>query len=677
MIQFVGVTKQYGDEPLFEGLSWHIHQADRLGLVGANGTGKTTLLRLVLGEEQPDGGQVLRRRGCTVGYLPQEVGSPEQPRTVLDEAMLAFADLTELEVELRSLERDMATLPHEDPAYAGVASRYGELHSLFEERGGFDAPARARAVLSGLGFAEADFGRPLLSLSGGWRKRVALGRLLLRRPEVLLLDEPTNHLDLESLTWLEEFLSAYSGAFVLVSHDRAFLNRLISHVIELSGGRLSAYAGNYDRYRELRAERLVQEGAARRNAERKMAETRRFIERFRSKATKARQAQARARRLKRMEAEAEEALAQSIQEETQLRFHFPEPPPCGKEVLRLDGVRFGYGDRPPIYRGLDLLLRRGERVALVGPNGAGKSTLLKLLAQRLEPQGGASVLGHGVKVGYFAQHQAENLRTEHTVLQSLESMARGETITRVRGLLGVFGFSGNEVDKPVSVLSGGEKNRLALAHILIAPPNLLLMDEPTNHLDISSREVLEGALRAYTGTLVFISHDRVFIDRVANEVVEVATGGAVTRFVGTYEEYRRQKRHDAEVAEAAAIVAVATAPADGGRATARRGDDRDRRRREAEARNLLHRKARPLRDRVEALELSMAKLEADLQAVEEQQADPATYADAELVQRLAASRADLARAVDTELAEWSAASEALEAIEHEWSVERQLGDEPG
>ena len=704
MIHLVDVTKQYGHVPLFEHVSWHIRPGSRTGLVGPNGTGKTTLLRLILGEELPAAGEITRPKERTVGYLPQEVMPVGVERTILAEAMLAFADLLQIEQELAGLEARMAVLDHGDPGFIEAANRYGHLQALYEERGGFDAEARARAVLGGLGFNEAEMDRPLASLSGGWRKRVALGRLLLSHPDVLLLDEPTNHLDLESVTWLEEFLAAYGGALVLVSHDRTFLNRLCGEMAELLSGRLTLYAGNYDQYRELRELRIQQQEAEKKNLDRKITETQRFIERFRSKATKARQAQARARRLRRMEEEAEAAAQDAVAREAKtIHFRFPEAPPSGKEVITLQDVEFGYGAAPPIYQHLDMLLRRGERIALVGPNGSGKSTLLKLLAGRLAPTRGQRILGYGVRAGYFAQHQMETLDSRHTVQQSLESVAQGGAMSQVRGLLGAFGFSGNEVDKPVAVLSGGEKNRLALAHILIAPPNLLLMDEPTNHLDIPSREILEDALGSFGGTLVFISHDRYFINEVATEVLEVAPGGQLARYIGDYDEYLWKKAQEARLlaeqapaaggaapppgvvpgspaaAAAAASGAGAAARAaravpfaaergggpegNGAAAESRKLADKARRRSEAELRNRLYRETKPLRDALEGLERDIAALETRLAEVEAQQAAPETYADPALVRELATTRASLEGQLAEAMQRWSELGEQLEQVQ--------------
>jgi len=684
MIHLTDITKQFGTEPLFQEVSWHIRPGSRTGLVGPNGAGKTTLQRLILGEELPDRGEILRPKERTVGYLPQEVMPAGASHTILDEALLAFADLLRIEAELRTIEHRMETMRPDDPAYPETARRYGHLHALYEAQGGFDTTARAKEVLGGLGFSEAEMARPLTTLSGGWRKRVALARLLLRHPDVLLLDEPTNHLDLESVAWLEEFLTAYSGAIVLVSHDRALLNNLATEMAELLGGRLTLYQGNYDRYRELRELRQKQEDAQQKNLDRKINDTLRFIERFRAKATKARQAQARARRLKRMTEEAEAASqAGTPKEARSIHFQFPPAPPSGKEVSPLQQAAFGYPGSAPLYRDLSLLLRRGERIALVGPNGAGKSTLLKLLAGRLSPTGGARVLGHNVVPGYFAQHQMEVLDGRHTVQQSLESVARGSAMLQVRGLLGAFGFSGNDVDKPVAVLSGGEKNRLALAHILIAPPNLLLMDEPTNHLDIASREVLEDALNDFDGTLVFISHDRYFINEVATELLEIAPGGHIERFPGDYDDYlwkkAEEQRRLVEAGGAPAQQTVAGAPrapltaptpfaaerlpGAAGESAGKRRDEKSRRRLEAEARNKLYRETRPLRERLSALEAGIAAAEARLAEIEAAQADPATYTDGARVRLLASEKAQLEAKLTADMTEWEQVGQTLEELQ--------------
>ncbi len=676
MIHLVDVTKQYGTRVLFEGLSWHVRPGSRTGLVGPNGAGKTTLLRLLTGEEHPDDGQVLKRKTCTVGYLPQEVTALDVTHTIFDEAMLAFSDLLAMEAELEELEHRMASVPPDSGEHQALAERYGELQARYADLGGFDKEAQARAVLGGLGFSKEAMARPLASLSGGWRKRAALARLLLRRPDVLLLDEPTNHLDLDSVAWLEEYLDAYEGALILVSHDRAFLNRLVGSIAELTGGRLVMYQGNYDAYRRKREERIRLEESARRNVERKMAETRRFIERFRAKATKARQAQARARRLKRMEAEAERAAAEALPREPRLtRFEFAPAPPSGKEVLTLKDVSFGYTRDRLIYEHLDLVLLRGERMAFVGPNGSGKTTLLKLLAGVLRPLAGQRLLGHNVKPGYFAQHQLEVLDPSHTVLESLESVAKGDTTQRLRGLLGAFGFSGDSVDKRVSVLSGGEKNRLALARLLVAPPNLLLMDEPTNHLDIRSREMLEQAMAKFEGTLVFISHDRYFIDRVADTILEILPGGEVTRYLGNYDDYLRKKRQEEALGDRGQPKAATPFQdeAPGTAKAAARTDPKELKRKRAELRNRRYRETRPVREELEALEARISGMEERLAEIEALQGAPETYGDPGLVQSLAMERKALERELEHAMARWEELGAALEEIEARFkALEREL-----
>ncbi|PYN94423.1 MAG: ABC transporter, partial [Candidatus Rokuibacteriota bacterium] len=512
MIQLEGVSKGFGGQLVFRDVTWRIADRERIGLVGPNGAGKTTLCRILAGLEEPDSGQVSRPRSATVGYLPQEVAGAVAG-SVLVAALSGFEEVWALEREMEDVARALETAPGET-----LTERYGELQHRFEALGGYRLETAARTILSGLGFAADELHRPLEEFSGGWRMRAALARLLLVAPSLLLLDEPTNHLDLASLAWLENFLAGYDGTVVVVSHDRYFLNRMVTSIADLTPEGLTVYPGDYDDFlveREARRELLE---ARARNQAKRIAEVERFIERFRYQATKARQVQSRVKML----AKVERIELPGVRR--QVHFTFPEPPRTGRRVATLTGIHKAYGDNV-VYRGIDFAVERGERVALVGDNGAGKSTLLKMLAGVLAFDRGERTLGSHVAVHYYAQHQLDALNPTRTVLEEMEAVAPESTY-----------FSGDSVDKKVAVLSGGEKARLALARMLVRPAALLCLDEPTNHLDLASREVLEAALAGFPGTIVFISHDRYFINRIATAVLEVA-GGILTRYPGTYDDY--------------------------------------------------------------------------------------------------------------------------------------------
>jgi ATP-binding cassette, subfamily F, member 3 len=528
MIALDGVSKGYGGQQLLQDCTWRIGRGERIGLVGPNGAGKTTLCRILALVEETDAGRVHRDTGVTVGYLPQEVTTGED-RTVLAEALSGFDEVWRLESELESLAARMAG-PDADPA---LTDTYGEVQHRFEALGGYRLEAEAKIILGGLGFSPEGAHRPLAEFSGGWRMRAALARLLLLRPDLLLLDEPTNHLDLESLGWLENFLAAYEGSVVIVSHDRYFLNRMVTAIADLAGGSVTLYHGDYDHFLVEREARQALREARARNQAKRVAEIERFIDRFRYKASKARQVQSRVKMLDRMERIETEAGARRI------HFSFPQPPRTGRLVARLAGVRKAYGDNV-VYSGVDFLVERGDRVALVGVNGAGKSTLLKVLAGALPFDAGERALGSHVEVQYYAQHQLDLLDPTRTVLEEIELAAPDAQTSRLRTILGSFLFSGDTVEKKVAVLSGGEKARLALAKMLARPAALLCMDEPTNHLDLASKEVLEEALSGFTGTIVFISHDRYFINRIATQVVEV-DHGHLTTHLGTYDDYLDHK----------------------------------------------------------------------------------------------------------------------------------------
>ena len=516
MLSISGLSKAFAGQALFEEVSLQVNRGDHIGLVGPNGAGKSTLLAMILRRESPDAGSVSLQRGVTLGYLPQE-SLPPTDQTVLQVATAATNAIASADPRL-----------DRNPAEAGGGK--SAIHLLAGELEGYELEPKAKKVLRGLGFRESDYDRPCRELSGGWIMRAHLARLLVQEPDLLMLDEPTNHLDLEAVLWLQEFLKRYPGGLILISHDREFLNELVGSVVEIRQGRLWRYRGNYDDYLQQREAHEEQLLAAYKNQQREIAQLMRFVERFRAKNTKASQAQSKLKQIERME-----KVDAPVGEEAEIGFSFPQPVRSGLRVIRLKDIHHSY-DSIAVYRGMNFHAERGQRIVLVGPNGSGKSTLLKILAEVVQPQSGERELGHNVKFGYFAQHRVENLHLDQTVLAEALDTPQRVTEQFVRTVLGCFLFRGDDVFKPVRVLSGGEKTRLALVKLLLDPPNLLLMDEPTTHLDIASTEALIAALEQYQGTLIFISHDVYFIRAIANHVVHI-NAGQLTHYPGDYQYY--------------------------------------------------------------------------------------------------------------------------------------------
>jgi ATP-binding cassette subfamily F protein 3 len=634
MIQLAGVAKGFAGRTLFEEVDWLIAPADRVGLVGANGTGKSTLLKILDGLETPDAGSVNRARGVSTGYLPQE-GLRLAGRSVFAECLSVFSEMQQIERELDELSRKLAELDPGGEEYREAANRFHKLQTEFRNRDGYALEAQVGAVLAGLGFSPQDWRRPAEEFSGGWQMRIALAKLLLARPNLLLLDEPTNHLDLEARNWLEEYLNGYPHAFVLVSHDRYFLDVTVNKIVEIWNRRLHFYAGNYTKYAEQKAARLAQLEAAWRNQQERIQQLEAFINRFRYQASKARQVQSRIKELEKIE------RIEIPPEEKAIHFTFPQPKPSGRIVAEFRDVVKRYGPLT-VFEGVSFLVERGERIALVGPNGAGKSTLLKLLAGAEPLSGGEYRLGHNVEPNYFAQDQYKELDPGARLLDDLAGVAPSWTLTELRNLLGCFLFSDDDVFKPVGVLSGGERNRYALARLLVAPSNFLLLDEPTNHLDMRAKDVLLEALQSYTGTVVFVSHDRYFIDQLATRIFEVG-GGRVEIYPGNYEDYRRRKEQLAPPGEPASEPAreAASLPEPAG----------------SKPRRLNPILLRQLRRRVEEIEEQIARTEAALAECEQ---ELAIFRSAEESRRLAARASGLRAELDALYQEWEQVSSKLE-----------------
>src|SRR5881398_1621201 len=532
MIQLSSAGKRYGHKLLFEGVDWLITPKDRIGLVGANGTGKSTLLKVLGRLETLDYGSISIAKGISAGYLPQD-GLSLSGRTVFAEAMTVFDNLRAMEAEMESLTQKMAELDPASAEYAQVGERFHRVDGEFRAHDGYAIEAQVGAVLGGLGFRKEDWQRPTEEFSGGWQMRIALAKLLLQKPNLLLLDEPTNHLDLEARNWLEEYLTEYPYAFVLISHDRYFLDVTVGKIVEIWNKRIHFYAGNYDKYEEQKTQRREQLEAAYRNQRERIEQLEVFINRFRYQATKAKQVQNRIKELEKMD------RIELPEEEKTIHFSFPQPKASGRIVAEFAGIAKSYGEKE-VFRDVSFMIERGDRIALVGVNGAGKSTLIKLLAGKEPPSAGSYRLGHNVQADYFAQDQYKELDQDARIFDDLAELSPRSTQTKLRSLLGCFLFSADEVFKRIGVLSGGERNRYALLRMLLHPANFLLLDEPTNHLDMRAKDILLEALSKYTGTVVFVSHDRYFIDRLATRVIEVENG-VITTYPGNYEDYLRNK----------------------------------------------------------------------------------------------------------------------------------------
>ena len=636
MIQLNGAGKRFGSKILFQDLDWLITPQDRLGLVGANGTGKSTLLKVLAGIESLDYGSVTAMKGITTAYLPQD-GLTLSGRTVFQEAMSVFDHVRDMDREMESLTTRMAEVEHASPEYEQIADRFHLLQGQFQAHGGYALEAEVGTVLAGLGFGKADWERQTEEFSGGWQMRIAMAKLLLQKPNLLLLDEPTNHLDLEARNWLEEYLTRYPFAYVVISHDRYFLDVTVGKTAEIWNKAVTFYTGNYEQFLKQKTERRQQLMSAYKNQRDRIEQLEAFINRFRYQATKAKQVQSRIKELERME------RIEIPPEEKTIHFAFPQPKPSGRMVAEFKGVAKSYGDNR-VFGDVSFVIERGERVALVGVNGAGKSTLIKLLAA-IEPATAGEVrLGHNVEADYFAQDQYKELNPDERMLDDLWNLAPNFTQTDLRSLLGCFLFSEDDVFKRLRVLSGGERNRYALARMLLHPSNFLLLDEPTNHLDMRAKDVLLESLEKFTGTIAFVSHDRYFIDKLATKVFEIGAG-EVHVFPGNYEDYLWRKENRTEPGPDA--LPVTSSPVNGGGATASG----------VEKKKMNPYKLREMQDRLQQIEAAISRTEAEIADCERALQTFVSAAETiRLNDLLEQRRADLPEL----LSEWEEVSVALE-----------------
>ena len=620
MIQLSTLTKSFGDRVLLDRVTWQIDDRERVGLSGPNGAGKTTLLRMLGGMEEPDGGSIVKPAGLTIGYLPQD-GLSHSGRTLREEAGLAFKALLDMRNEIAALEE---RLGHEasQQEHEAMLTRYSDLQEAFRRGEGYSIDLKVTTVLRGLGFTDADLDKPTETFSGGWQMRIALARLLLGRPGLLLLDEPTNHLDLEARNWLEEYLAGYPHPVILVSHDRYFLDAVVTRITEIGMRTLTDYVGNYSAYvreRDARMERLRQQ---KRDQDEEIERMQAFINRFRYQATKASQVQSRVKMLDKI------VPIEIPPERKRVHFHFPQCQKSGRMVLELKHLRKAYGTQR-VFNDVKLHIERGDRIALIGPNGAGKSTLMRMLSGVESPDAGTRTEGHQVVMQYFAQDEATRLDPTRTVYQTLAGDSPIHMVPHIRTILGGFLFSGDDIDKPVRVLSGGERTRLAVARMLLRPANTLLLDEPTNHLDLESKDVLLDALEDFGGTLIFVSHDRYFVDRLATKIIEIGAGDALV-YPGAYEAFLwSRKQREASVASDAARKSVPAARSGNAAPAVRGASLRDNQKRQDANTRRARKDAETRQRRVEELEARIAEREQTIKDLERTMSAPGFYEDHE------------------------------------------------
>jgi ATP-binding cassette subfamily F protein 3 len=642
MIQLSAAGKRYGHKLLFEGVDWLITNHDRVGLVGANGTGKSTLLKILAEMETLDYGSLSPAKGISAGYLPQD-GLALSGRSVFAECMTVFSKLRAMEQEMEDLTGRMSELDHASSEYSQVAERYQRIDHDFRARDGYAIEAQVGSVLMGLGFQKNDWQRQTEEFSGGWQMRIALAKLLLQKPNLLLLDEPTNHLDLEARNWLEEYLTSYPYTFILISHDRYFLDVTVNKIVEIWNKRIHFYPGNYEKYLAQKTQRQEQLDAAYRNQRERIEQLEMFISRFRYQATKAKQVQSRIKELEKME------RVELPEEEKTIHFSFPQPKASGRIVAEFAGVAKSYGDKN-VFRDVNFMIERGDRIALVGVNGAGKSTLIKLLADEEDLSQGEYKLGHNVQADYFAQDQYKELDQDSRILDDLGRVSPQSRETELRSLLGCFLFSGEDVFKRIGVLSGGERNRYALLRMLLHPANFLLLDEPTNHLDMRAKDVLLEALSKYTGTVVFVSHDRYFIDNLATRVFEIGEG-RVEVYPGNYEDYRWRKEGGAAKLQESTRQAVAAAPANGNKPATVDAVDSKTKRLNPIKRKQMEQRVRELEQEINHTETAITQHETALQS----------FVSVEETARLTQELQDCRSALETSLAEWEELTAALQS----------------
>ncbi|WP_279182900.1 ribosomal protection-like ABC-F family protein [Alistipes finegoldii] len=656
MISLDNLTVSYGDWTLFDNISFLINPKDRIGLVGRNGAGKTTLLRIITGEQQPTSGHVTLNGECTIGYLPQTMRVADTT-TLAEETAKAFDEVLRLEAEIASLTREIAErTDYESAGYEQLLHRLNDAQDHYHILGGDTREADIEKTLLGLGFKRTDFGRATSEFSGGWRMRIELAKLLLRRPSIFLLDEPTNHLDIESIQWLEEYLKNYNGAVLLISHDRAFLDNVTNRTVELSLGKVTDYKVSYSKYVVLRAERRAQQMAAYENQQRMIEKTEEFIEKFRYKPTKSNQVQSRIKQLERLE-------RLEIEEEdlSTLNIKFPPAPRSGQIVAEINEAGMSFGTKH-VFSGANFIIEKGDKIALVGRNGEGKTTLARMLIGQLTPTEGSVRLGANVNIGYYAQNQDDLMDGEFTVYDTLDRVAVGDIRTRLRDILGAFLFRGEDIDKKVKVLSGGERARLAMARMMLEPRNLLILDEPTNHMDMRSKDILKNAIMKYDGTVVVVSHDREFLDGMVQKVYEFRDGGVKEYLGGIYyflekrklESLQEIERRDAPAKPAANPAAKSAAQPAANRDAAASGKLTYEQRKEQE------KQLRKLRRAVETVEAELAEIEKQIAAYDAKFAAATEYNEADYK-----AYNDLKARYDHQMHEWEKASYELEIVEEQ------------